>query len=148
MRFPRAGEDGETVTIKAASGIAKKIKAEIEGLVSEGQNRIVYGVAVPATGMSARRRTCAELSSPTSAHARVIGRGGSGIQELQSKHNVRIMMPGRNDWAGAGPLENSASLDGVPDSDIIKIVGSKEACVAAAEGITASCSDKRCHAFR
>lgn len=48
VRFPRAGEDAETVIVRAASSIADKIKKELEKIVAEHRDRVVIGLVSPA----------------------------------------------------------------------------------------------------
>lgn len=118
VRFPRAGEADDLVVIRAPSSIASKIQAELEAQLSSLRDRVVYGVAVPQ-----------------SSHARLIGRGGAGVNELQRKHGVRIVMSNWSEFRSAGELVNPQDVEGSPDTDIIKVLGSQKAAEAAAAEI-------------
>ena len=117
VRFPRAGESDDLVTIRAPSSIANKIKSELELQLASLRDRVVYGIAVPQ-----------------SSHARLIGRGGAGVNELQRKHNVRIVMSNWSEFRNSGQVVNPEDIEGQADTDVIKILGSqKDAEAAAAE---------------
>ncbi|KAK4705915.1 hypothetical protein P7C70_g280, partial [Phenoliferia sp. Uapishka_3] len=121
VRFPRQGDEsnGNTVTITATKDVAEKIRAALEKEVASLKSRVVYGVAVPRT-----------------LHASVIGKGASALQELQRKHGVKVMMPGWNDYAQTGEVVNPEDVKDAPVDDIIKLVGPREACLAAADDLT------------
>ncbi|KAK4054162.1 hypothetical protein OIV83_001188 [Microbotryomycetes sp. JL201] len=121
VRFPRQGEDNEEVTITAPKAVAEKIRAALEQEIDSLKSRIVYGVGVPK-----------------SQHASIIGKGASGIQELQRKHGVRIVMPSWNEYAEAGELENADELKDARAEDVIKIIGPRDAAVACARGLASS----------
>ncbi|CAD6570751.1 MAG: hypothetical protein CYPHOPRED_004144 [Cyphobasidiales sp. Tagirdzhanova-0007] len=122
VRFPRAGEDtSDTVTIRAPTVLAEKIKAELEKQAASLRDRVVYGVVVPQ-----------------SAHARLIGRGGVGVNELQKKYDIKILLP-NSSWKEAsngGEVANKEELGEFADSDLIKLLGSQSACEAAATEIS------------
>ncbi|GAA6024660.1 hypothetical protein JCM11491_003456 [Sporobolomyces phaffii] len=125
VRFPRQGDASTTVTIVAPQAIARKIHAALELDVASLKSRVVWGVVVAQ-----------------SAHAAVIGKGASALQELQRKHGVKIFMPGWNDYAAAGPVENADDDDdeGVAAADakeVVKVVGPKESVLAAAVDLRA-----------
>ena len=124
VRFPRAGEDtSDTVTIRAPTVLAEKIKAELEKQAASLRDRVVYGVVVPQ-----------------SAHARLIGRGGVGVNELQKKYDIKILLP-NSSWKEAsngGEVANKEELGEFADSDLIKLLGSQSACEAAATEISVS----------
>lgn len=119
VRFPRQGSADEAVLVTAPKAIAEKIKAALEEEVVKLQSRVVWGVAVPQ-----------------SQHASVIGKGASALQELQRKHGVKVVMPGWNDYAQAGQVVNKDELADVQEGDVVKIVGPKEAAVAAAADLS------------
>lgn len=126
VRFPRAGESDDLVTIRAPSSIANKIRSEIESQLSALRDRVVYGVAVPQA-----------------SHARLIGRGGAGVNELQRKHGVRIVLSNWSEFRSSGELVNPEDVQGSPDTDVIKILGSQskaEACAAEIKEKVASAS--------
>ena len=105
--------------IRGPSALATKIKAELEKQASSLRDRIVYGVIVPQSG-----------------HARLIGRGGAGVNELQRKHDVKIVLPNRKEARSSGDIINKDDLGEYAESDLIKLMGSKLACDAAAAELT------------
>lgn len=118
VRFPRAGESDDLVTIRAPSSIASKIKSELESQLANLRDRVVYGIAIPQ-----------------SAHARLIGRGGAGVNELQRKHSVRIVMSNWSEFRTSGEVVNPDDIEGQADTDIIKVLGSQKNAEAAAAEI-------------
>ena len=116
VRFPRQGDSSNTVTITAPTSVANKIQAELEKEISSLASRVVWGVVV---------------AQPN--HAAVIGKGAQALQELQRKHGVKIYMPGWNDYAGAGEVENKdePEISGAEEKDLVKVVGPKESVLAA-----------------
>lgn len=121
VRFPRQGESGgarDTVVLQGPEKLVESVKAELEKVVADLQDRVCLGVHVPRAG-----------------HAQVIGRGAAGIKELQKAHNVTIAVPGWREWTTAGAPLNAEDLAGVDDGDIIKIIGSASACDAAAKDV-------------
>ncbi|GJN91319.1 hypothetical protein Rhopal_004339-T1 [Rhodotorula paludigena] len=120
VRFPRQGDGKDTVVITAPSAVANKIRAALEAEVASLASRVVWGVAVPS-----------------SAHAAVIGKGAQALQDLQRKHGVKVVMPGWNEYAQVGEPENQADLAEANERDIVKVVGPKEAALAAATDLQA-----------
>lgn len=122
VRFPRQGDSSNTVTIIAPSSIAHKIKAELDKEIELLASRVVWGVVVPQSN-----------------HAAVIGKGAQALQETQRKHGVRIYMPGWNDYASAGAVENAEDDDvsQAEEKDVVKVVGPKDAVLAAATELQA-----------
>jgi len=116
VRFPRQGDSSNTVTITAPTSIANKIQAELEKEISSLASRVVWGVVV---------------AQPN--HAAVIGKGAQALQELQRKHGVKIYMPGWNDYAQAGEVENQdeSEISQAEEKDLVKVVGPKESVLAA-----------------
>lgn len=121
VRFPRAGEDSDIVTIRGPSSVATKIKEELEKVSGDLKDRVVYGVVIPQT-----------------AHARIIGRGGAGVNEVQKKHNVRIVFSNWQEFKSAGELVNADEVADATETELIKIMGSKSACEAAAAELKVS----------
>ena len=121
MRFPRQGDEsnGNTVTITAPKAVAEKIRAALEQEVASLKSRVVWGVVVPHT-----------------LHASVIGKGASALQDLQRKHGVKVIMPGWNDYAQTGEVANPDDVKDVPAGDIVKLVGPREATIAAAADLS------------
>lgn len=122
MRFPRAGEEStDTVVVRGPSALATKIKQELERQSASLRDRVAYGIVIPQ-----------------SAHARIIGRGGAGVNELQRKHDVKVVFPGRSEAKNKNELVNKDDLGEHADSDLIQIHGSQSAVEAAAEEIKVS----------
>lgn len=126
VRFPRQGDGADNVTITAPKAVAEKIRAALEKEVESLKSRIVFGVAVPQ-----------------SQHASIIGKGASAVQELQRKHGVKITMPSWNEYAQAGEISNPEDVKDVAESDIIKVVGPREAAVAAAADLSVRFASSR-----
>ncbi|GAA5853322.1 hypothetical protein JCM9279_003358 [Rhodotorula babjevae] len=120
VRFPRQGDGKDKVTITAPSAVADKIRAALEHEVELLQSRVVWGVVVPHQ-----------------AHAAVIGKGAQALQDLQRKHGVKVVMPGWNDYASAGEPENQADVADADARDLVKVVGPKDAALAAATDLQA-----------
>ena len=119
VRFPRQGDSSNTVLIVAPSSIAHKIESELSKEISSLASRVVWGVVVPQPN-----------------HAAVIGKGAQNLQETQRKHGVKIYMPGWNDYAQAGEVENKSEdseVEQAQEKDLVKIVGPKESVLAAAK---------------
>lgn len=116
VRFPRPNEpDAEAVTVRGPSEVVSKIVAELSAFAGDMQSRIVYGVHVPQ-----------------SAHAAIIGRGAAALRELQTRHNVRVIIPGWKEYDGAGPVVNADEVADAPQGEVIKIAGKREAAEACA----------------
>ena len=120
VRFPRQGDGKDKVTITAPSSVAEKIRAALEHEVELLQSRVVWGVVVPHQ-----------------AHAAVIGKGAQALQDLQRKHGVKVVMPGWNDYTSAGEPENQADVADADARDLVKVVGPKDAALAAATDLQA-----------
>lgn len=120
VRFPRQGDGKDTVTITAPSAVAEKIRAALEREVELLKSRVVWGVVVPHQ-----------------AHAAVIGKGAQALQDLQRKHGVKVVMPGWNDYASAGEPENQDDLAEADARDLVKVIGPKDAALAAATDLQA-----------
>ncbi|KAK4054370.1 hypothetical protein OIO90_003603 [Microbotryomycetes sp. JL221] len=121
VRFPRQGDANDDVVITAPKAVAEKIRAALEQELASLKSRIVYGVAVPQQ-----------------QHASVIGKGASGIQELQRKHGVKITMPSWKEYSQVGDAENADELKAERAQDIVKIVGPRDAAIACAEELATS----------
>lgn len=119
VRFPKQGESADTVTIRATKAVATKIKAALESEVAALQSRVTWAVAVPSTH-----------------HASIIGKAAAALQDVQKKHGVKIVMPGWKEYEGAGIPVNSDDIKDANEKDIVKIVGPREAAIAAAEEIS------------
>lgn len=94
------------------------MQKEIEAYLAREKSRVLYGVIIPK-----------------SSHASIIGRGGVGINDLSTKHNVRILFPNwKENSVGAGDeLVNAAEVQDAEPESLIRIVGLESDCKAAAE---------------
>lgn len=128
VRFPRAGDDtSDVVTIRGPKAVATKIRDELQKEAAALRDRIVYGVVIPQA-----------------AHARLVGRGGAGVNEMQRKHNVRIVLPGWTESKSSGEPVNGSELgEDVSETDLIKILGSRSDCEAAAAELKVSLLKKQ-----
>lgn len=112
VQFPRKGGDAasaDTVTIRGPADLAAKVKAELESIVAEYNDRIVIGVVVAP----AQQRS-------------LMGR----IRELQAVHkSAKIIVPG---WKEYHQLEvsNASELGDASPESIVKIQGPKATCKA------------------
>ena len=88
-----------------------KVKVELEQLVAKLRDRVVLAVEVPAA-----------------QHRLLIGRGGQHLIEMQDKFDVQIQFPGSRSYNQVGEPENAAELADVEPANIVKVVGSREAC--------------------
>ncbi|GAA5902057.1 hypothetical protein JCM6882_000178 [Rhodosporidiobolus microsporus] len=120
VRFPRQGDASDAVVITAPSAVANKIRDALQAEAAQLASRIVYGVVVPS-----------------SAHPAVIGKGAQALQEMQRKHGVRLVMPGWNEYASVGTVENQDEVAEADERDVVKVLGPKEAVLAAAEELRA-----------
>ncbi|BGP49126.1 hypothetical protein JCM10450v2_005006 [Rhodotorula kratochvilovae] len=120
VRFPRQGDGKDIVVITAPSAVASKIRDALEHEVALLKSRVVWGVVVSHQ-----------------AHAAVIGKGAQALQDLQRKHGVKVVMPGWNDYASAGEPENQADLVDADARDLVKVIGPKDAALAAATDLQA-----------
>jgi transcription antitermination factor NusA-like protein len=110
IQFPRRGaEQTDEVSVRGPAQLAVKIKAELERIATELQNRIVIGVSVPV-----------------SQHRSLMGR----IRELQSVHsNARIVVPGWREYDGL-EISNANDVATAAPNSIVKIQGPREVCEA------------------
>ncbi|WVW86191.1 hypothetical protein I302_108232 [Kwoniella bestiolae CBS 10118] len=117
VTFPKSGDaNPDIVRFRGDSKIVKKIKAELEKQVSVLKETVVIGVVVPQA-----------------QHASKIGRGGSALQDLQRKTGALVHFPGSRQYGSVGEIENASELGDAPDSDIVKVIGTKEVVTQAAE---------------
>lgn len=121
VRFPKQGDSLNTVTIVATKSVAEKIQKALQKELAALESRIVWGVAVAQ-----------------SAHAGIIGKGASALQELQRKFGVKVVVPGWNEYTSSGEVINPQDVADAPESDIVKILGPKDAAIACAEEISVS----------
>ncbi|BGP17131.1 hypothetical protein JCM10213_005247 [Rhodosporidiobolus nylandii] len=120
VRFPRQGDSKETVIITAPTAVANKIREALQAEVAQLASRVVWGVV-----------------ADRAAHPAIIGKGAQALQQLQREHGVRIVMPGWNEYSQVGEVENSEDVASAEERDIVKVVGPKEAALAAATAIQA-----------
>ncbi|KAH9810276.1 hypothetical protein DFH28DRAFT_986630 [Melampsora americana] len=116
VKFPRQS-DSNQVIIKGSKKLIPKIKEQLEVEVNNLKSQIVWGIQIP------------KASQPS-----LIGRGASGLKTLQNSHKVLIHAPGWREWNGVPqPINFDEELKGVESNEIFKLVGTKEACLAAAQ---------------
>ena len=120
VRFPRQGDERQTVTITAPSAVATKIKEALEAEVASLASRVTWGVVVPNQN-----------------HAAVIGKGAQSLRDLQRKHGVKVIMPGWDEYATSAAPENQDELAEADERDIVKVLGPKEAVITAAADLQA-----------
>ncbi|RSH91859.1 hypothetical protein EHS25_009229 [Saitozyma podzolica] len=117
VNFPKPGDDtNDQVRLRGDSKVVSKIKEELESQVAKLKETIVLGVIVPAT-----------------QHASKIGRGGSALQDLQRKTGTAVHFPGSRQYGSIGEIENKDEVADADPKDIVKVMGTKEACAKAAE---------------
>lgn len=78
-------------------------------------------------------RVVLAVDIPAAQHSALIGRGGQHLNELQEKTGAQIQFPGSRSYPQVGEPEN---VDEVKDSEpgnIVKVVGSRAACLKAVE---------------
>lgn len=116
VKFPRSS-DSNQVTIKGSKKLIPKIKEQLEREVQNLKSQIVWGIQIPK-----------------SIQPGLIGRGASGLKTLQNQFGVLIHAPGWREWSSvADPVNAADDLKGVESNEIFKLVGTKEACLAAAQ---------------
>ncbi|PWN28993.1 hypothetical protein BDZ90DRAFT_230996 [Jaminaea rosea] len=109
VQFPRRGEqNADVVTVRGPSGIARKIKAELESSAKVFTERVCHGFV-----------------APPEQQRLLIGRGGSRRAELESQFGVRLVFPGRAEH-GQEEVENSAEIGEAPQEHIVKVLGKVE----------------------
>lgn len=119
LRFPRPNDtEADLITLRGKSSIIEKLRTEILAAIGELNDRIVMGLEVPRA-----------------SHAILIGRSGSNVNELQSKHNVKIVFPNWKEASAMGALNNAEDVKDVEPQDLLRIVGAADACTAVAAAI-------------
>lgn len=84
-----------------------------------------------------------ECAIPVKYHKAVIGQGGKNIRKVIESFNVRVKMPDRKSGAKRGDGSKKDETDAAEDTptplptDVIKVTGRKEKCVAAIEALQA-----------
>lgn len=124
IRFPKSYEEGragELVNIKGSKKLVPKIKEELETELARLKSQVCYAVRIN------------RASQPG-----LIGRGASGLKSLQNKFQVTIHAPGWKEWSLAPEPMNNDEFKEVDPAEIFKVVGSKEACLAAADQMKVS----------
>jgi predicted PilT family ATPase len=92
IHFPKGQESSDIVKIKGQGDLVEKIATELQSIAKELESIVTDTVQVDP-----------------SAHASVIGKGGSNLRALQEKFNVEIKVPAKDS-----------------NSDLIKISGKPE----------------------
>jgi transcription antitermination factor NusA-like protein len=115
VQFPRRGDknaDPDTVIVRGPGDVARKVKDELAAAAAELADRVTVGTVV----------------APASQ------RGLMGaLRELQSTHNVRILMPSFREFAAAKEESvNSAETADAAEGSVVLLVGKRAACDAAA----------------
>ncbi|KAI0051918.1 SCP160 protein [Auriscalpium vulgare] len=117
VRFPRQGEEpNDEVRLRGDPVVVAKLKAELEKVVGELRDRVVFGVDIPASN-----------------HSALIGRGGRNLTEFQTKYGVQVQYPGSNSYGSAGALDNAADLKDVDPASLVKVIGARASVEKAVE---------------
>jgi len=93
VRFPRQGDESETLTVRGTADVVEKIVTAIESFVVEKENQVTETVDVPAT-----------------QHRDLIGPGGSVRKRLEHDFSVTIVVPKQ----GSG--QTGVKISGRPES--------------------------------
>ncbi|KAJ2660768.1 hypothetical protein IWW48_002751 [Coemansia sp. RSA 1200] len=121
VQFPRASENSDEIRLRGDRAVVDSLRQRIEQLVAERE-----------------RMTTVVVSIPVSQHAFIIGRGGSGLKQLQDDHGVEIHFrskgPARADSA-TGDSEASAA-------SAVRITGLPENCEACRTAMLALVRDE------
>ena len=96
--------------------LVKKLRLELEKTAATLADRVVLGLAIPAA-----------------QHKALIGRGGQHLSEFQQRTGIQVQFPGSRAYQSVGEPENSSELQGVDGADLVKVMGSRESCLAAME---------------
>lgn len=116
IRFPRQGEPSDEVRLRGEPKLVKKLKTELEDVVSGLRDRVVVGIEVPS-----------------GQHRALIGRGGQHLNDFQAKYEVMVQFPGSRSYTQAGEPENADDLIDADPANIVKVSGSRAACSKATE---------------
>ena len=96
VRFPRQGEQSNTLTVKGTQDVVDAIVKEIEDFVTKRDNQVVEVVDVPLR-----------------LHRNLIGQGGANRAEFEKKHGVQMNVPRQNENKTGvrltGPAESVAA---------------------------------------
>ena len=115
VNFPKSGDDTtDQVRLRGDRKVVNALKAAMEKQVEVLKQTVVIGVVVPAA-----------------EHGSKIGRGGAALQDLQRKTGTTVHFPGSRQYSSVGDIENE--LEDCDPKDIVKVIGTKEACEKAAE---------------
>ena len=96
--------------------LVAKLQKELEKTVALLRDRIVMVVSIPAA-----------------QHRALIGRGGQNLTEIQSKTGAQVQFPGSRSYQQVGEAENASELVDTAPTDIVKVTGPRDACLAAIE---------------
>ncbi|RXK40531.1 hypothetical protein M231_02183 [Tremella mesenterica] len=117
VTFPKAGDEHpDQVRLRGDSKLVQALSTELTKQASILSQTIIIGVPVPS-----------------SHHASKIGRGGSALLDLQRKTGTTIHFPASRQYNFVGEISNTSELTNADPKDIVKVIGTKEACEAAAE---------------
>jgi hypothetical protein len=104
------------VRLRGEPALVKKLQAEIERVVGELRDRVVFGVEVPA-----------------GQHGALIGRAGRNLLDFQGKHNVQVQYPGSHSYHSVGAPENADELAQCASENLVKISGPRANVLKAIE---------------
>lgn len=110
VKFPRASEPSDQVTVRGPKALAQQIADELEKEAKRLADRVVYGAA-----------------APPSMHRQLISRGGTRQSDWQTRHQVSVVVPNWREYPELGTPANAAELEGVDAASIVKVVGPPEA---------------------
>jgi predicted RNA-binding protein Jag len=108
---PRQGDPGDEVRLRGPRALVTKLQTELEKIAANLKDRVILGVSIPA-----------------SHHRTLIGRGGLHLNQLQDRTNTTIYFPGSRSYNQVGEVENVAELGEGNPQDLVKVIGSREAC--------------------
>jgi transcription antitermination factor NusA-like protein len=110
--------------LRGPKAVVTKLKAALENIAADHRDRIVLGVAVPA-----------------SQHRALIGRGGQNLNDLQSRTGVTVQFPGSRSYSSVGEPKNLADLGDVDPADLVKVFGPSASCAKAIAELSVSQSN-------
>ncbi|KAJ1732999.1 hypothetical protein LPJ72_003106 [Coemansia sp. Benny D160-2] len=126
VQFPRASEKSDEIRLRGDRAVVDALRQRIEQLVAERE-----------------RMTTVVVSIPVSQHAFIIGRGGSGLKQLQDDHGVEIHFrskgPARADSAAATAAEDGSDASA---ASAVRITGLPENCEACRTAMLALVRDE------
>ncbi|WFD32189.1 hypothetical protein MSPP1_003232, partial [Malassezia sp. CBS 17886] len=110
VRFPRNGEAGDQVVVRATKDLAAALAAALEQEATALASRVVYGASVPPA-----------------LHRQLMARGGTRHSEWQTKHGVHVILPKWREYDDAGAPQNADALVDADAATVVKLVGPPDA---------------------